>query len=94
MSGPAAVNNSLPILKAPTAGAIFWASSRAASAVGTSSAAMMGLRAMQAVDYDSSAARKTLYCSGNEYFSNKTTGASNTFVPGLFNLLPSSFVLF
>jgi hypothetical protein len=62
ISGPAAVNSSLPILKPPTTGAIFLASSRAASAVGTSSAAMIGLRAMQPPVYDKPPAKKTIYC--------------------------------
>src|SRR5215472_11933856 len=44
MSGPALVNSSLPILKAATTGAIRPASFKAASAVGTSKAAIIGLR--------------------------------------------------
>ncbi len=43
-SGPALVNNSLPILNAPTTGPSCFARAKAASAVGTSKAAMIGLR--------------------------------------------------
>src|SRR5689334_8943082 len=42
MSGPAAVNSSLPILNAPTAGATCCARVMACSAVGTSSATIIG----------------------------------------------------
>src|SRR5262245_29320358 len=42
MSGPALVNSSPPILNAPTAGAICFARASAFSAVGTSSAAIIG----------------------------------------------------
>jgi len=44
MPGPAAVNSSLPTLKPPQTGASCRTSRRASSAVGTSSAARMGLR--------------------------------------------------
>src|SRR5690349_2089071 len=81
MSGPAAVNSSLPILKPPTAGAIFLASSEAASAVGTSSAAMMGLRAMQAIHYDKPGAGKNNFLLRQRIFFGQNRRGIGRFCP-------------